>query len=87
MARAARRHRLPSEAARRFEREVDPAVARAAADRAAWLLAHYGGATVSPGVADLVVVVVLAPVDGAEHQTVDAVRVPDRGSRATTRPS
>ena len=28
VARAARRHRLPSEAARRFEREVDPAVAR-----------------------------------------------------------
>ncbi|GAA4804061.1 phenylalanine--tRNA ligase subunit beta [Actinomycetospora chlora] len=52
VARAARRHRLPSEAARRFEREVDPGVARAATDRAAWLLAHYGGATVSPGVTD-----------------------------------
>jgi len=52
VARAARRHRLPSEAARRFEREVDPAVARAATDRAAWLLAHYGGATVAPGVTD-----------------------------------
>ncbi|MEJ2890740.1 phenylalanine--tRNA ligase subunit beta [Actinomycetospora aeridis] len=52
VARAARRHRLPSEAARRFEREVDPGVARAATDRAAWLLAHYGGATVAPGVTD-----------------------------------
>ncbi|MDF2977124.1 MAG: pheT [Actinomycetospora sp.] len=52
VARAARRHRLPSEAARRFEREVDPAVARAATDRAAWLLATYGGATVAPGVTD-----------------------------------
>lgn len=52
VARAARRHRLPSEAARRFEREVDPGVARAATDRAAWLLAHYGGATVDPGVTD-----------------------------------
>ena len=52
VARAARRHRLPSEAARRFEREVDPGVARAATDRAAWLLANYGGATVSPGVTD-----------------------------------
>ncbi len=50
--RAARRHRLPSEAARRFERDVDPAVAGAAADRAAWLLAHYGGAAVDPGVTD-----------------------------------
>ncbi|PVZ08855.1 phenylalanine--tRNA ligase subunit beta [Actinomycetospora cinnamomea] len=52
VARTARRHRLPSEAARRYEREVDPAVARAATDRAAWLLAHYGGATVASGVTD-----------------------------------
>lgn len=52
VARAARRHRLPSEAARRFERDVDPAVARAAADRAAWLLAQYGGARVETGVTD-----------------------------------
>ncbi|GAA4943829.1 phenylalanyl-tRNA synthetase beta subunit [Actinomycetospora succinea] len=52
VARAARRHRLPSEAARRFEREVDPGVARAATDRAAWLLAHYGSATVTAGVTD-----------------------------------
>ena len=52
VARAARRHKLPSEAARRFEREVDPGVAGPAADRAAWLLAHYGGATVTPGVTD-----------------------------------
>ncbi|MHC1561606.1 phenylalanine--tRNA ligase subunit beta [Actinomycetospora sp. C-140] len=65
VARAARRHRLPSEAARRFEREVDPAVARAATDRAAWLLAHYGGATVSPGVTDEGGVPTPEPVDMA----------------------
>ncbi|WP_433798382.1 phenylalanine--tRNA ligase subunit beta [Actinomycetospora sp. CA-084318] len=53
VARAARRHKLPSEAARRFERAVDPAVARAATDRAAALLAHYGSATVDGGVTDV----------------------------------
>ncbi|NMO94059.1 phenylalanine--tRNA ligase subunit beta [Actinomycetospora sp. TBRC 11914] len=53
VARAARRHKLPSEAARRFERSVDPAVARAATDRAAALLERYGRATVEPGVTDV----------------------------------
>jgi phenylalanyl-tRNA synthetase beta chain len=53
IARAARRHKLPSEAARRFERAVDPAVARAATDRAAALLERFGGATVAPGVTDV----------------------------------
>ncbi|GLZ56243.1 phenylalanine--tRNA ligase subunit beta [Actinomycetospora sp. NBRC 106378] len=53
VARTARRHKLPSEAARRFERAVDPAVARAATDRAAALLAHYGSATVDGGVTDV----------------------------------
>ncbi|WP_018335617.1 phenylalanine--tRNA ligase subunit beta [Actinomycetospora chiangmaiensis] len=53
VARTARRHKLPSEAARRFERAVDPAVARAATDRAAALLAHHGGATIEGGVTDV----------------------------------
>jgi phenylalanyl-tRNA synthetase beta chain len=44
IARAVRRHKLPSEAARRFERGVDPEVAGAALARAAQLLAAYGGA-------------------------------------------
>ena len=44
--RGARRHRLPSEAARRFERGVDPEVAVPALRRAAQLLAEYGGAVV-----------------------------------------
>jgi phenylalanyl-tRNA synthetase beta chain len=44
VARAVRRHRLPSEAARRFERAVDPALCRVAAMAAARLLAEYGGA-------------------------------------------
>src|ERR1700712_1435563 len=43
IARTARRHRLPSEASRRFERAVDPAVAAVAAEAAAELLVRYGG--------------------------------------------
>ena len=43
IARTARRHRLPSEAARRFERGVDPAVGPAAARRAADLLVALAG--------------------------------------------
>ena len=46
VARAYRRHRLGSEASRRFERGVDPVCAHTAAVRAAELLAQYGGATI-----------------------------------------
>ncbi len=45
IARSARRHRLPSEASRRFERGVDTALAPAAAEAAVRLLAELGGAT------------------------------------------
>jgi phenylalanyl-tRNA synthetase beta chain len=47
IARSARRHKLPSEASRRFERGVDPLVARAAVARVVQLLEQLGG-----GVAD-----------------------------------
>jgi phenylalanyl-tRNA synthetase beta chain len=43
IARSARRHKLPSEASRRFERGVDPAVARAAAARVVELLVELAG--------------------------------------------
>ncbi|NNC13385.1 phenylalanine--tRNA ligase subunit beta [Planctomonas sp. JC2975] len=43
IARTARRHKLPSEASRRFERSVDPDVARAAAARVVQLLEQLGG--------------------------------------------
>ncbi|XCB29921.1 phenylalanine--tRNA ligase subunit beta [Arcanobacterium hippocoleae] len=46
VARMARRHRLPSEAAKRFERGVDPAAAPVAAQAVAELLAEYGGGTI-----------------------------------------
>lgn len=47
VARMARRHKLPSEASRRFERGVDPRVAWSAARRAAALLTELGGGTVT----------------------------------------
>ena len=45
VARTARRHKLPSEASKRFERGVDPAVSRAAAQRVVDLLVELGGGT------------------------------------------
>lgn len=48
--RTARRHKLPSEASKRFERGVDPLLPAYAADRAARLLVEHGGGTVEDGV-------------------------------------
>jgi phenylalanyl-tRNA synthetase beta chain len=48
IARSARRHRLPSEASRRFERGVDPAIAPAAAARVVQLLEQLAGGTADP---------------------------------------
>ncbi|SDY25263.1 phenylalanyl-tRNA synthetase beta subunit [Geodermatophilus africanus] len=53
VARTARRHRLPSEAAKRFERGVDPDMTVAALTRAAALLAQYGGARVVGSLVDV----------------------------------
>ncbi|EIV96429.1 phenylalanine--tRNA ligase subunit beta [Frankia sp. QA3] len=53
VARTARRHRLSSEASRRFERGVDPALAPAAAAMAVDLLVELAGARPAPGVTDL----------------------------------
>jgi phenylalanyl-tRNA synthetase beta chain len=47
IARTARRHKLPSEASRRFERGVDPNVADAAASRVVELLVELAGGTAS----------------------------------------
>ncbi|MFF1821877.1 phenylalanine--tRNA ligase subunit beta [Kribbella sp. NPDC058245] len=46
IARASRRHKLSSEASRRFEREVDPQLPRYAAQRVADLLAELAGGTI-----------------------------------------
>ncbi|OII10124.1 phenylalanine--tRNA ligase subunit beta [Curtobacterium sp. MCBA15_007] len=48
IARTARRHKLPSEASRRFERGADPLVAEAAANRAVELLVELAGGTADP---------------------------------------
>ncbi len=48
--RTERRHKLPSEASRRFERGVDPELPAAAADRVVELLAELGGGTIEEGV-------------------------------------
>ena len=49
LARTSRRHKLSSEASRRYERGVDPAAGYAAAHRAADLLVELGGGTLQPG--------------------------------------
>jgi phenylalanyl-tRNA synthetase beta chain len=48
--RTQRRHKLPSEASKRFERGADPTLPEAAADRVAELLVAHGGGTVMAGV-------------------------------------
>ncbi len=48
IARTARRHRLPSEASKRFERGVDPSVADAAAARVVQLLVQLAGGVADP---------------------------------------
>ncbi len=48
IARSARRHKLPSEASKRFERGVDPKVAEYAAARVVQLLEEFAGAKADP---------------------------------------
>jgi phenylalanyl-tRNA synthetase beta chain len=67
VARTARRHRIPSEAGKRFERGVDPRLPRVAARRAVELLLRYGGGTVDEALTDVATVpaptVVHLPLD------------------------
>ncbi len=51
--RSGRRHRLSTEASRRYERGVDDALPAAAAEAAVRLLVRLGGATAAPGVTDV----------------------------------
>lgn len=53
IARTARRHKLPSEAQKRFQRGVDPMVAGAAAQRVADLLVEFAGGTIDALGADV----------------------------------
>ncbi|MEO2097206.1 MAG: phenylalanine--tRNA ligase subunit beta, partial [Brachybacterium sp.] len=72
VARTARRHRLPSEASKRFERGVDPQLPLVAAHRAAQLIVEHGGGTVSARVTDEGAVAAPAPISAGLH---DAERV------------
>lgn len=53
VARSARRHKLPSEASRRFERGVDPQLAPAAVELVVQLLTELGGGVADAGVTDV----------------------------------
>ncbi|MFC9439838.1 phenylalanine--tRNA ligase subunit beta [Nocardia sp. NPDC057030] len=59
--RTSRRHKLVSEAGKRYERVVDPEINVAALDRAATLLAEIAGGTVEPALSDVRVPVPPAP--------------------------
>ncbi|MBA3905777.1 MAG: phenylalanine--tRNA ligase subunit beta, partial [Pseudonocardiales bacterium] len=62
VARGARRHKLPSEASRRFERTVDPQLPPVAAERVAALLVEHGGGTIADGRTDVGAAPAIAPV-------------------------
>jgi phenylalanyl-tRNA synthetase beta chain len=53
VARSSRRHKLVTEASKRFERGVDPALPPAAAQLAVELLVEHGGGTADPAVTDV----------------------------------
>ncbi|NIZ92009.1 phenylalanine--tRNA ligase subunit beta [Kineococcus rubinsiae] len=53
IARTARRHRLPSEASKRFERGTDPQVCAAAAELAVRMLVELGGGVADPTATDV----------------------------------
>ncbi|MET4662283.1 phenylalanyl-tRNA synthetase beta chain [Streptomyces sp. PvP037] len=71
IARTARRHKLSSEASRRFERGVDPQAAAAAAQRTVDLLVLLAGGTAEAGVTEVV-----AP--SAPHTVTVAADHPDK---------
>lgn len=76
VARTARRHKLASEAARRFERGVDPQAASAAAQRTVDLLVLLAGGTAETGVTE-----VIAP--SAPHTITMPADHPDRVAGVT----
>ncbi|MGN0110071.1 MAG: phenylalanine--tRNA ligase subunit beta, partial [Cellulosimicrobium funkei] len=62
VARTSRRHKLSSEAAKRFERGVDPLLPAVAAQRVVDLLVELGGGTADPAVSGLDRVTAPAPI-------------------------
>lgn len=62
VARSSRRHRLTTEASKRYERGVDPAVSAAAAQLAVSLLVEHGGGVADDAVTDVGTPAVPAPI-------------------------
>lgn len=62
VARTARRHKLPSEAAKRWERGVDPRLPLVALQRAVDLLTSHAGGELDPRIGDIDTVAAPAPV-------------------------
>ncbi len=80
VARTSRRHKLSSEAAKRFERGVDPQLPRVAARRVAELLVEFGGGTIDDALTDVDRTVAPAPValdPGLPARLVGVPYVPD----------
>lgn len=75
VARSARRHKLSTEASKRFERGVDPDVTAAAAQLALNLLVELGGGTVDPEITDVDNRVAREPFDFTLRQASDLVGV------------
>lgn len=77
--RTGRRQKLSSESSRRFERSVDPALAVAALDRAASLLASITGATIAPELTDIGTVPAMKPIlfGSAQPSTVAGFDYPE----------
>ncbi|MDT0215398.1 phenylalanine--tRNA ligase subunit beta [Rothia sp. ARF10] len=85
IARSARRHKLPSEASRRFERGVDTALAAAAAQLAVDLLVEHGGGVADADVTDVGTPAAPAAVSmpvgfpsvivGVDYREADVVRI------------
>ncbi len=75
IARTARRHKLPSEASKRFARGVDPLVSRAAAQRVVDLLVELGGATADALGNDDITVTTPAAIDLPANYIVSRIGV------------
>jgi phenylalanyl-tRNA synthetase beta chain len=76
VSRTARRHRLLSEAAKRWERGVDPQLPLVALERAVTLMREYGGGDLDPRIGDLDSVVPANPVRLKASRAGELIGVP-----------
>jgi phenylalanyl-tRNA synthetase beta chain len=83
VARTARRHRLPSEASKRFERGVDPQLPLIAAHRAAQLIVEHGGGTIAAQVTDEGSAAAPAPITAGLRDAERIVGIPYTDAQVT----